>query len=46
MPETLIYPEEESDFKTLNQAFSYVGFEILGGRRLIPACYTVRNCFG
>jgi len=46
LPESLIYSEEKNDFKTLNQAFSYVGFELLGSRRLTPSVYTVRNCFG
>ena len=45
-PESIIFPEEQSDFKTMNQAFSYVGFELQGGRRLIPSCYTIRNAFG
>lgn len=27
-PESIIFPEEKSDFKTMNQAFSYVGFEL------------------
>lgn len=30
----------------MNQAFSYIGFELLGGRRLVPTCYTIRNCIG
>ena len=45
-PESLIFPEENKDFKTMNQAFSYVGCELLGGKRLIPSCYTIRNCVG
>ena len=30
----------------MNQAYSFVGFELMGGRRLTPTCYTIRNCFG
>jgi len=45
-PECLLLHEERSDFKTMNQAYSYIGFELLGGRRLIPSCYTIRNCVG
>ena len=45
-PETLIKPDEQVDFKTMNQAYSYVGFELLEGRRLVPQCYTIRNCIG
>ena len=43
-PESIISPADRADFRTMNQAFSYVGFELLGGRRLAPACYTIRNC--
>ena len=46
MPESLLFPGEKSDFKTLNQAYSYVGFELLGSRRFTPNAYTLRNCFG
>ena len=45
-PESLLFPGQKSDFKTMNQAYSYVGFELLGGRRLMPSCYTIRNCMG
>jgi hypothetical protein len=45
-PESLVNPTEQTDFKTMNQAYSYVGFELLGGRRLTPSCYTIRNCIG
>ncbi len=30
-PETLIKPDEQVDFKTMNQAYSYVGFELMEG---------------
>ena len=43
-PENVIHPEDKADFKTMNQAFSYLGVELLGGRRLTPTCYTIRNC--
>jgi hypothetical protein len=43
-PENVIRPDDQADFKTMNQAFSYIGVELLGGRRLTPACYTLRNC--
>lgn len=46
MPESLLFHEEKSDFKTLNQAYSYVGFELLGSRRFTPTAYTIRNCMG
>ena len=45
-PECLTNPNEKADFKTMNQAFSYVGVELLGGKRLVPSCYTLRNCLG
>ena len=35
-PESVLYQEEKADFKTLNQAYSYIGFELLGSRRFIP----------
>lgn len=43
-PESLVCAHEKSDFMTMNQAYSYIGFELLGGRRLVPSCYTIRNC--
>ena len=45
-PESLLFPEEQADFKTLNQAYSYVGFELCGARRFVPSCYTFRNGLG
>ena len=45
-PESVICPREQLDFKTRNQAFSYIGIELLGGKRLVPSCYTLRNCIG
>ena len=35
-PGSLLFEEEKSDFKTMNQAYSYIGFELLNGRRLTP----------
>ena len=43
-PESLINAAEKTDFRTMDQAFSFVGFELLTGRRLVPACYSIRNC--
>lgn len=45
-PENLLVPKDKIDFGTMNQAYSYFGFELTGSKRLIPNCYTIRNAFG
>ena len=45
-PESVLSPDERKDFCTMNQAFSYIGVELLQGRRLVPSCYTIRNVLG